>query len=347
MTIKRHALHLMVALLLTGVCLARGEDHYPGDSWEAVSDPAKLGWSRDKLRAARDYSKTLATEAVFIVVDGQVLAQWGKTRTRYNVHSIRKSFMSALYGIHIRDGDINLSWTLAQLGIDDNQPSLTAVEKKATLHDLIEARSGVYHPAAYETEGMKDKRPERGSHPPGTFWYYNNWDFNVLGAVFERQTKTKIFAELKARIADPIGMEDFRVSDGHYATARDSIYRAYPFDMTARDMARFGLLYLRGGRWRGKQVVPAKWVKESTTSYSDAGERGGYGYLWWVAAGGKHLPGVKLPDGSFSARGSGGHYILVVPAYDLVIVHRPGEEDDVTSKEFGKLVRLILEARRE
>ena len=347
MTITRHALHLMVALLLIGACIARGEGHYPGKSWEHVPDPAKIGWSRDKLHAARDYSKTIATAAVFIVVDGQVLDQWGKTTTRYNVHSIRKSFMSALYGIHVHEGHINLSATLAELGIDDNKPSLSAVEKKATLHDLIKARSGIYHPALYETEGMKEKRPQRGSHAPGTFWYYNNWDFNVLGTVFERQTKTNLFAELKARIADPIGMEDFRVADGHYVTAPDSIYRAYPFDMTARDMARFGLLFLRGGMWRGKHVVPTDWVRQSTTSYSDAGERGGYGYLWWVAANGKHLPGVKLPDGSFSARGSGGHYILVVPAYDLVIVHRPSVDDDVTSKEFGKLVRLILQARHE
>ena len=157
MTIKRHALHLMVALLLTGVCLARRGSlsrRFVGSGFR--SRETRL--VARQAAPARDYSKTLATEAVFIVVDGQVLAQWGKTRTRYNVHSIRKSFMSALYGIHIRDGDINLSWTLAQLGIDDNQPSLTAVEKKATLHDLIEARSGVYHPAAYETEGMKDKR---------------------------------------------------------------------------------------------------------------------------------------------------------------------------------------------
>ena len=347
MTIMRHARHLVVALLLTGACIARGEDHYPGDSWESVPDPAKLGWSREKLRAARDYSETIDTAAVFIVVDGRVLARWGKTATRYNVHSIRKSFMSALYGIHVRDGDIKLSWTLAELGIDDNKPALTKVEKKATLHDLIKARSGIYHPALYETEGMKAKRPARGSHAPGTFWYYNNWDFNALGTVFERQTKTSVFAELKARIADPIGMEDFRVADGHYVTGADSIHRAYPFDMTARDMARFGLLYLRGGVWRGKQVVPAGWVHESTTSYSDAGERGGYGYLWWVAKDGKHLPGVKLPDGSFSARGSHGHYILVVPSYDLVIVHRPSPGNDVTSKQFGKLVRLILQARSE
>lgn len=350
MTIVRPALRLMFALLLVGVTIARGEGPCPGKSWEDVSDPAKLGWSRVKLHAAREYSQTIATAAVFIAVDGRVLDQWGETTTRYNVHSIRKSFMSALYGIHAHEGHINLSAALAQLGIDDNQPALTAEEKSATLYDLIKARSGIYHPALYETERMKAERPVRGSHAPGTFWYYKNWDFNVLGTVFERQTKTNLFAELKTRIADPIGMEDFRVADGHYVTGADSIHRAYPFDMTARDMARFGLLFLRGGVWRGKQVVPTDWVRQSTASYSDAGERGGYGYMWWVAKDGKHLPGVTLSDGSFSARGSHGHYILVVPSYDLVIVHRVNSTiagNDVTSKQFGNLVSLILEARRD
>ena len=131
-------------------------------------------------------------------------------------------------------------------------------------------------------------------------------------------------------------------------TGADSVYAAYPFRMTARDMARFGLLFLRQGSWRGAQVIPADWVAESTRSYSDAGESGGYGYLWWVAVGGRHLPGVTMPDGSYSARGAGGHYILVVPAYDLVIVHRVNTDipdRQVTGAEFGRLVGLILQAR--
>ncbi len=62
-----------------------------------------------------------------------------------------------------------LSSTLGDLGIDDNAPSLTDIEKKATVVDLLKARSGVYHPALYETKGREAKRPKRGSHAPGTF----------------------------------------------------------------------------------------------------------------------------------------------------------------------------------
>ena len=321
---------------------------FPGESWDRVQSPESAGWSSEKLKAAQDYSKTIKTSAVMIVLGGQVLDEWGETATRFNVHSIRKSLLTAMYGIHVADGRIDLTKTMAGLGMDDNEPSLTVVEKQATLHDLLKARSGIYHPALYETPGMKAARPQRGSHAPGTFWYYNNWDFNAAGAIFERATKNSLFREFKERIADPIGMQDYRLDDGQYVTGPDSVYAAYPFRLTARDMARFGLLFAREGRWRWRQIVPAQWVKDSVTPYSDAGASGGYGYMWWVAANGRHVPGVSIPDGSYSARGAGGHYILVIPAYDLVIVHRVNTDiqgNSVSGEEFGKLVKLILDAR--
>ncbi len=345
--IQRAGLWLVLALGVLGVRVQAEETIYPGASWSHV-EPSQLGWSSEKLDAARAYADSIDTEAVMVVVGGRVLDEWGPTDRRFNVHSIRKSLLSALYGIHVADGEIDLSKTMKQLGIDDNEPSLSEEEKKARLGDLLKARSGVYHPALYETQAMKARRPKRGSHAPGTFFYYNNWDFNVLGTVFERQCKNCIFRDFAERIAEPIGMQDFRVEDGAYVTGADSVYPAYPFRMTARDMARFGLLFLRGGRWEGDQVIPTDWVRESTTSYSDAGDRGGYGYLWWIAVDGRHLPGVELPDGSYSARGAGGHYILVVPEYDLVIVHRVNTDHPlrrVSSDEFGKLVGLILAAR--
>lgn len=321
----------------------------PGKTWEKLSEPERQGWSLEKIKAARDYASTLNTEAVMIVAGGKVLDEWGATDQQFNVHSIRKSFLSALYGMRVQEGLIKMDSTMAELGIDDNEPSLTEEEKRATVADLLKARSGVYHPALYETAKMKAARPQRHSHNPGEFWYYNNWDFNALGTIYEQKSGKGIFADFKTRIAEPIGMEDFREEDGTYETGADSIHRAYPFRMTARDMARFGLLFLRGGQWAGKQIVPAEWVKESTQSYSSARSNGGYGYLWWIASEGKHLPGIVLPEGSYSAQGAGGHYILVIPPLDLVIVHRVNTDISgrrVESLEIGELVRLILAAHQ-
>ncbi len=145
-------------------------------------------------------------------------------------------------------------------------------------------------------------------------------------------------------------MEDFRIEDGSYVRGPESIHAAYPFRMSARDMARFGLLYLRGGQWRGRSVVPREWVEESTRSFSELGQSGGYGYLWWVAPnGGPHFTSAYFNGRVFSARGAGGHFIVVVPYLDLVVVHRVDTDvqgRQVTGAQFGHLMQLILNARR-
>jgi CubicO group peptidase (beta-lactamase class C family) len=313
-------------------------------TWEMIDDPESVGWSIEKLQVAYAYSQNIQTAAVMIIYDGKVLYHWGEIGRKFWVHSCRKSFMSALYGIHVNEGNIDLSKTMADLGIDDNPPSLSDVEKTATVRMLLQARSGIYHPAAAESPSMKAARPERYSHAPGTFWYYNNWDFNVLGVILEQETGTKIFEELKGRIADPIGMEDFQVEDGFYQYEDLSIHPAYPFRMTARDMARFGLLFLRNGLWEGNRIISEAWIRESTTSYSDAGSGMGYGYMWWIAS--DELLS-NLEGDSYFASGYNGHYIFVAPSMDLVVVHRVNTDIDnrVSSLEFFYLLGLILDAK--
>ena len=84
---------------------------------------------------------------------------------------------------------------------------------------------------------MKKTRPARGSHAPGTFWYYNNWDFNALGSIFEKRTGLKIGDAFYERIAKPIGMQDFQPSDVYYLGGPVSVHSAYQFEISARDLA--------------------------------------------------------------------------------------------------------------
>ncbi|BCH59575.1 hypothetical protein RvVAR0630_21990 [Agrobacterium vitis] len=155
--------------------------------WQSI-DPALVGWNIDRLKAAQDYATRLKPTAIMVVQDGKAIARWGDVSRKVNVASIRKSLLSALYGIAISEGHINLENTLENLKIDDKPPGLTVTEKQATVRDLLMARSGIYHRAASETDEMRRKRPERGSHAPGSFWWYNNWDFNALGTIYRQQT---------------------------------------------------------------------------------------------------------------------------------------------------------------
>ncbi|MGE5465273.1 MAG: serine hydrolase domain-containing protein, partial [Betaproteobacteria bacterium] len=284
--------------------------------------------------------------SVMVVYKGNVVAAWGDVEKRTPVASIRKSYLSALYGIHVAEGKIDINKTLADLKIDEKTP-LTDTEKQAKVSDLLKARSGVYLPTAAEPKQMRDSRPARGSHAPGTFWFYNNWDFNALGTIFRQETGEDIFESFDQHFAQPLGMEDFRVKDGHYTYAEASMHPSYAFSMSARDMARFGQLFLQNGNWNGTQIVPAQWVKDSTTPYSDFPVCG-YGYLWWTW----NVWGLK-ELGTYAATGMYGNAIFVMPGADTVIVTRVDSTvpfphwpfmKELTQSDRDDLLRAILGA---
>ena len=131
-------------------------------------------------------------------------------------------------------------------------------------------------------------------------------------------------------------------------------FPAYNLWLSSRDMAKFGQLYLQNGRWEGRELVPADWVRLTTKPISPTGHEGiesGYGYLWWgdidpIASG--------LPSGSYTAAGNGGRYIVVMPAIDVVVALQPFEISgkpqakiytDPTAMD--RLLKLVAVARPE
>ncbi len=331
---------------------ARGQSVYPEEVWITVDDPAEHGFDGTKLADAMHFGEEIGSAAIMIVQAGHLVYEWGETETKYLTHSTRKSFASAVFGKYVDNGTIDLDMTLGELGIDDFTP-LTFMEKSATIRQCLAARSGVYLTAAAENDQMHNVKSARGTKSPGEFWIYNNWDFNVLGTIFEQLTGKSIFQAITEDIGDEIRMEDFRSRDDRTFSSGRSRHQAYMFVISARDMARFGLLYQRNGKWKGKQVIPETWVAQSTRYVSDAAIYGGdgYGYMWWVAHDGNrrpHLPNVTIPEGSYSVRGLGGHYIMIIPEYDLVVVNRVDtftRGNWVTGAEFGSLLAMILDAR--
>ncbi|MFZ5638681.1 MAG: serine hydrolase domain-containing protein [Pseudomonadota bacterium] len=342
------ALGFACALLVVAVPMPL----FAGDAFERIS-PQDAGYSPEKLEALRAVLRESGSDSLVLVHDGRIFFEYGDIRRKLLLHSMRKPLLNALYGIHVSRGEIDLDATIGALGLDDTFPALDDVEKSAKLEDMLKSRSGVYHPAAAESEGMSTSRPPRGSHAPGTFYYYNNWDFNVAGRILERATGRRIYDDFDREIAKPLGMLDYRNrivvpdrdgrpgdpdADGYYVYEPDkSRHPAWHFRMSAHDLALFGQLYLQRGQWKGRQIVPSEWIARSTRPYSieDAEYGLAYGMLWNVL-----VPESPEETPSFYHTGVGIHMIGVYPKHRLVMVHRVDTERPYRFDD-GDLYRII------
>jgi len=318
--------------------------------WLQYAEARQAGFDGAALQAICERADALRSGAVMAVFRGRVILACGDVSREFEAHSIRKSLVSALYGTAVARGEIDLDATLADLSIDEQTP-LTAAERSATIRQVIAARSGVYLPAAYGAS-QDSRRPTRGSHAPGAHWFYNNWDFNIAGVVYERATREDLYESFERRLAKPLGMEDWTPADGFrvYEPTK-SRHPAHTFRISARDLARLGQLYLQEGQWDGQEVLPAAWVKESTRPHTDDGDGTGYGYMWWTYQAGSPFTARYPALGKhtfYRALGTGDQGLTVIRGAELVVVHRADTDHGrrVGGEDHWALVESVLAARR-
>lgn len=325
---------------------------FPDSLWIKHDTIEKVGYDSKKFKKINRFIiDSLNTTGLMVVVDGKILFDYGDTEELSYIASCRKSILSMMYGKYVENKTIDLDKTLGDLGFDDIQ-GLLPIEKKATIRHIVTARSGVYHPASNDGSDNKNG-PERGSVEPGTYFLYNNWDFNAAGAIFEKLTGLNIYDAFKKDIAIPIQMQDFkRDKQEKSGKLEQSKYLAYHFWFSTRDMARLGLLMLDNGNWNGKQVIPKDWVKLTTSVITPINEMNpswhregnyAYGYMWWIW---KKYDNPNL-EGAYLATGAYGQYILMIPKLKMVIAHKTKSDykRNTNKDSFEKLVYKILDSK--
>lgn len=327
---------------LTNAIRVSAEPVFPGVNWERETN----GLSPELVREVDAYVHTLDTTGLMVVQHGRVIYEYGDVTRLSYLASARKSVLSMLYGPYVAAGKIRLDATLADLGMSD-VGGLLPIEERAKVIDLITARSGVYHRASNAGD-LLSIAPKRGSKEPGTYWLYSNWDFNAAGAAFERMTGKNIYDALRDDVAIPIGMQDFdRERQQKQGDLTRSQYPAYHLVLSTRDMARLGLLMLRQGQWRDRQIIPAEWVRRSTSVRTPLAEMQpadtragpfGYGYMWWVWAGPFATGSYQ---GAYTAMGAFGQDITILPALDMVVAHKTWPSGNVSLKEYLRLLDLL------
>jgi CubicO group peptidase (beta-lactamase class C family) len=264
---------------------------FPDTNWIKHDSIELIGYDSKKIDNVLEYViDRMNTTGLVVVVDGKILFDYGDIEELSYIASCRKSVLSMMFGKYVENGTIDLDMTLDELNINDIQ-GLLPIERQATIRHLITARSGIYLPASNGGDGAR-YAPQRGSVKPGSYFVYNNWDFNAAGGIFEKLTNKDIYEAFEQDIAIPINMQDYKLEKQQkFGDSTKSNFLAYHFWLSTRDMARLGLLMLNIGNWNGKQVIPESWIKLSTSVVTPPKQINpselrdgdfGFGYMWWI-----------------------------------------------------------------
>lgn len=326
---------------------------FPDSTWTKYDSIESVGYDSKKIEKELKFViDNMNTTGLVVVVNGKILFDYGDIEELSYVASCRKSILSMMYGKYVKNGTTDLDETLKELGIDDIN-GLHPIERRATIRDLITARSGVYHPASNDGSDLR-YAPARGSVKPGEYFLYNNWDFNAAGAIFEKLTNQNIYKTFKRDIVIPIQMQDFKLEKQQKSgDSTKSKHLAYHFWLSTRDMARLGLLMLNKGNWNGQQIIPEDWVELTTSTITPTSEINpafkrdwnlAYGYMWWI-----WNDNNEIFEGAYYAAGAYGQYLLIIPKLNMVISHKTkyAYRRRTQFPEFRELVYKIIDSKNE
>lgn len=293
-----------------------------------------------------------------IIKNGYIVAQWGDIHRVDMTFSVSKSFLSTMAGLAIDDGLIkNVNDTVKKYvwdgTFDGNHNS------KITWDNLLNQSSdwsgtlnGLHDWADRPPkEGGIDDWKNRKFNEPGTVFEYNDVRVNVLAYSLLQVWRKPLPAILKEKIMDPIGASttwrwygyenSFVNVDGiMMQSVSGGGHSGGGIFISAIDQARFGLLFLRKGKWKNQQLLSEKWVN---TVHQPSSAKNDYGYMWWLNADRKADTGKVWKDVSsdiYFAAGYGGNYIAIDNANDLVVVTR--WIDDSKMGEFMNLVEKSI-----
>ncbi|WP_247237819.1 serine hydrolase [Telluribacter sp. SYSU D00476] len=297
---------------------------------------------------------TRASTNGIIIKDGYIVAEWGDTKAVDPTYSVAKSFLSTILGLTIDRGMIrNITDPVANYikdgGYDLEQNRKITWEHHARQTSEWEGELwGKKHDfVGKEAYGRGERKP-RTLQEPGTYYEYNDIRINRFALSLLRLWEKPLPEVLKDEIMNPIGASD----TWRWVPYRNSIVEINGKPMPSvsggtrwggglwintRDEARFGYLFLRQGRWKNKQLVSEKWVKDATTKRGPVGPD--YGYLWWLNTDGKEWP--DAPTTSYAAIGAGSNTIWIDPEHDIVIVWRWQNGDQ------NGLIKRVLAAVKE
>lgn len=365
--LSRWALALALGGAVMGAPSASGAAMvFPGAAW-AESTPQAQGVSTVRLNAAMQYlayncGAQKVSQAV-VIRNGYLIWKGTDIDNKHGTWSATKSFTSTVLGLLIEDGKCALDTPAAS-----HVPTLQAQYPEVALRHFTTMTSG-YMAAGDLLDDVDHGQtatpftPTNSLFAPGAKYAYWDSAMNQFANVLTRIAGEPIETLFQRRIADPIGMNrtywdwlDFGIVDGYpHAVNGGAGNKSKSMNISAREMARFGHLFLNRGNWNGTQLISAAWIELATRNqvptnippyggYNLSGP-GCYGYNWWMngikADGTRKFP--HAPRGLFMALGANNNKCIVIPEWSMVIV-RLGTDGSVDDAVYDMFLLRVGEA---
>ena len=344
LTMVTCSLILMMASFNKSAVAASSKMVFPEEHWQEAK-PEAQGIDSTKLNVAVSYLKENSSsdgvKELVIIRNGVMIWKGTDIDKMHGVWSLTKSFTSTVLGLLIDDDKATLD-TLAK----DYVPSMAEVYPNITLRHFTTMTSG-YYAVGDKTSGSYKHGPSHTPfepaptplfEPPGSRYAYWDSAMNQFANVLTRIADEPIEELFRKRIADPIGMDrakwdwgDFGKIDSIVVNGGSGNNNKHIF-ISARELARFGHLFLNRGKWKNKQLISESWINMATKAHvsasipleplSGADGRGVYGFNWWVNGikpnGKRNWPDAPL--GTYAASGYNNNDMFVIPEWNMVIV---------------------------
>jgi len=320
-----------LGVLLSGPALAE-EQHWPEADWQTVEPSDGINGAALKEAVSTAVTDGGATHAVVVVENGRIIAEaydeaYSANSTLFS-YSMAKSFTGTLVGILARDGKLNVEAPApVPLWQGDGDP-----RGEIKLAHLMNMNSGIATNEAIDQPGSDvsimlfgigrhDVAHYAANHPlkykPGSYWIYSNSTSNVIAGIAGDTVgggETGYRAFIEEELTGPLGMKSAVFGFDRSGTfIGSSMVWA-----TARDYARFGLLYLRDGMWKDRRVLAKGWTDYVATPAP--GSDGKYGGQFWIGPSTDDPAGVDWPEDAYCARGLAGQLVCISEAANLVVV---------------------------
>lgn len=311
--------------------------NYPTSDW-TISTPESEGVDSNSLIKGYKYiiDNKINAHSLLIIRNGKIVDETYffpyQKDDMINIHSCTKSIISALVGIAIKEGYIkSVDQKILDFFPDKKIDNMSPEKQDITIRNLLTMSAGLA--VKYPDMDMKSSNDWiqhvmdlKMSEKPGTKFNYSDATAHLLSAILQKTTGMSTYDYADTHLFQPMGIKVLWPADPQGIN-----YGFGEINMTPRDMAKFGYLYLNKGKWDGKQLVPENWVKESTKRQFKTGLGDDYGYLWWC------------PHSGFKATGLGEQVIEVLPLVNTVIVSTNGLDDEQTYNfdPFNNAIKFI------